>query len=153
MQKKTRPLSIKKILSTQPGPLLDLYLHTVNIAIVQEKLHACLPATLREHVLVANYDNRTLHLHTDNAAWATKLRFQIPDILELARHHDILSDLQTIRIRVAPAQGTPARVKKPPKLSPKDAQLLNDAGQSITDRKLRHALMRLAKNNGDRTET
>jgi len=112
MQKKTSPLSIKKILSRQSGPLLGLYSHAVNIARLQEKLHARLPDTLREHVLVANYDDLTLYLHTESAAWATKLRFNIPAIREIARKHCRLHNLQTVRIKVAPSQHKAATDKK-----------------------------------------
>ena len=98
-------------------------------------------------MLVANYNHLTLHLHADSAAWATKLRFKTPAILEIARNHCMLSDLQNIRIKVAPpAQVKPATTAKPHRLSAKSKQLLNEAGRAIADPKLRHALMHLARN-------
>lgn len=146
MQKKTSPLSIKDIISNQSGPLRDLYSRTVDIAILQEKLYSYLPRPLQEHIVAVSYNNFTLHLHTDNAAWATRLRFKIPEILEIARNKCLLTKLQTIRIKVAPSQDTLTTTRKSCKLSTKTTKLLEHTAQSIADPELRAVFIRLSKN-------
>ena len=146
MIKKSHPLLIKDIISRQNSPLLDLYSRTIDIANLQKKLYKHLPVTIRENVTVASYNNLTLNLFTHNAAWATRLRFKIPEIMDIARNECLLHDLQTIRIKVAPVSSELLPTKKPNKISTKTAKLLKNTGETIADPQLRDAFIRLSQN-------
>ncbi len=146
MQKKTRPASVAEILSRPSGPLRTLYSRSLDTEKLQEKLQAHLPGTLREHIVAVSYHNSTLHLYTDNAAWATRLRFQRAEILSLARDECLLTDLQGIRIRIAPTQDPPSTARRSCRLSANSARLLEDTARAIADPALRAALLRLSGN-------
>lgn len=82
-----------------------------------------LESTLAKHCSLAKMEKDQLTVIADNAAWATKLRFTIPDILKNLHIQPEFKSTKSIKILVATAQSTPpvdlAKIKR----SPKNAQL------------------------------
>jgi hypothetical protein len=122
-----------------------LYQHSSDLHLFQEKLKAKLPSPLSDHFVLANIDKKTLTIHTDSPAWAARLRFMTPDILNHAREICSPYAPQTIRIKVT--LPIPTIKKSPTKmnLSAKSAQLILETANSITDPELRNALIRLSR--------
>ena len=136
---------ITAFLSDRSGPFAALSAHATAISDLQKKLCSYLPDDLSEHVTVANFNNKSLCLHTDSAAWATRLRFKIPELLHIMRDHCGLTSMQNIRIKVIPPQIQNTTLDNRPVLSEKTAHLLQDIGESTTDPELRDALLRLSR--------
>ena len=124
--------------------LSNLCNHIEKLSKLQIKLCSQLDSPLNQHVTVADYQQKTLVLHTDSPAWAAKLRFKTPDILVVLKND--LTDIQTIRIKVIPTN--PATTKPPPstKISPDTANLIRQVADNIPDTALRSVLFNIAKN-------
>ena len=65
-------------------------------------LRALLPATLRRGISGANLRGSTLTLFCDNGALATRLRFQLPTLLEALRELADYAAVEDIKVRVVP---------------------------------------------------
>jgi len=59
-----------------------------------------LPAVLRPEVKVAVTRGDTLVLTATSAVWATRLRYEVPELLERARESKSLAHIQRIQVRV-----------------------------------------------------
>ena len=103
---KTRNLSTRQFnqLISSSKQLNNLYTHAKNIRTINEKLHNHLVASLASHCTVAKYSDTTLTVYADTSAWASRLRYCIPDILDYARQECGLTSLKSIRINVSPNQ-------------------------------------------------
>ena len=62
-----------------------------------------LSVELQTHCCVANYAGGCLSLAVDSGAWATPLRYAIPDLLERLRSLPEFTTLQNIRCLVEPS--------------------------------------------------
>ncbi len=138
-------VAIQSLLGGSDGMLADFHKRAAKIQVFQEKIKAILPPPLCDHYILANIDKNTVTLHTDNSAWAARLRFKTPDILNCVQALCDVDPPQTIRIKVVPPVSQPAHPKRKLNLSSKNAQLIRDTAQSITDSALRDALIRLSQ--------
>jgi hypothetical protein len=102
---------------------------------------------LRPHCLHATLDGGRLWLLTDGSAWASRLRFAVPELLAgLCAQGMVATEA---RVRIAPAEGLNARVdgaRGVPRLSQATVRHLKVAAQTIDDADLAAALLRLAGN-------
>lgn len=78
---------------------------TLDTLTARVRLH--LPAPLRCHCRVVNIEDRVLVLAADSSAWAMKLRFQAPTLIEALRASTDLAALQTVRVIVTPLTFNP----------------------------------------------
>ncbi|MFT5132029.1 MAG: hypothetical protein ACI9SC_000492 [Gammaproteobacteria bacterium] len=141
-------VSIQHLLDENNGTLAALYKHTAQLQVYQEKLKTTLPPPLCDHFILANIDADSLTLHTDSSAWAARLRFKTLDILSTVRELCKVDYPHTLRIKVVLPANKPIKPKKRTlKLSSKNAQLIQDTANSITDPVLRDALLRLSQHN------
>ena len=124
--------------------LSSLCHHIEKLRELQVKLCSQLDNPLNQHVIVADYLQKTLVLHTDNPAWAAKLRFKTPDILAFLKHD--LTDVQTIRIKVIPVSPTTTKPRPVTKISMDTANLIRQVADNIPDPALRSVLCNIAKN-------
>ncbi len=110
------------------------------------RVRQALPPPLRGQCLQASVSAAKLTLVTGSAAWATRLRFMAPDILQgLA---DKWPGLRECRVRIRPiATGTP-RQEDPSRagatLSPAAVSHLISAAEGLSDPALAAALRQLA---------
>jgi len=139
------PEEINSILAHKTDTVSALYHHALKLIELQNQLKALIPAPLDEHVTIANCRNGILTVHTDSAAWAARLRFEVPSMLE--KLNDISPDahLQTIRIKVRPSERIPAPAIRKLSISDDTARLLRDVAESLSDPELRASLLRLSR--------
>jgi hypothetical protein len=138
------PLAIRDLLSRRSVRLLQLHQHASELARLRQALQQVLPTPLRDHFMVAAFDQHTLVLITDGTAWAARLRYQIPGLRAVAREHCGLPGLKSIRIRVAVPDSRPRSVRRRLRLSPRAAESLRRSAESTTDDALRASLLRLS---------
>jgi len=110
-------------------------------------LRALLPAELCSECQVANVRDHVLTVHINNAAWATRFRFQVPELLpELNRLADF-AGVREVRIKVVPAGAAapadPVLARRDRQLP--DAELLRSFADSLDYGELREAVLRLAR--------
>ena len=116
--------------------------HIEKLDALQTKLRDYLDPPLNKHVIIADYRQKTLVLHTDSAAWATKLRYRTPELLALFR--DDLPGLRSIRIKNPPVETTVEKTRHAAKASPDTVDTIRQVADRITEPPLRSVLLRIA---------
>jgi len=146
-----KPATFTSLLNDKNSTLGRLYLHAGYLAHLEKKLCLFLDSPLNTHCSVANFSNDTLVLHSDSAAWAAKLRYNIPAILNYMQNECNLTTLKTIRIKIKlPEHSTQSEsVEQKPVMSKASANFLNQAAAAMSDDDLRLSLLKLVKHNHD----
>jgi len=110
-----------------------------------DQLRALLPQDLASECRVANVRDQVLTVHINNAAWATRLRFLIPGLLEnLVRLADFTA-VNDIRLKVVPvASKSISAAEAAQEIRPPDRAPLLELANGIDDAGLRYAILRLA---------
>ena len=146
MAKHPRP--IENLLQSA-GPLRQLGRRLAAQQALLQRVRQLLPEHLAPHCQAAILSEQRLTLYAASPAWASRLRYQGPDLQRrLQPEHP---DLNQVRIRVAGAEvaGPP----KPPAvpatpLSANNQRLLQATAEGQTDPALRAALLRLSRHGG-----
>jgi hypothetical protein len=139
------PKSINDIIRARSRTLSSLYEHVASILSCQGKLRSELGLPLAEHLVVADISRETLTLHTDSPAWASRLRYNIQNILKIARCNCDPGGFKSVRIKVVirDTDDTPKRQISHP--SEHTITLIDQTARSIKDHNLRASLLSLAR--------
>lgn len=137
-------IPVSSYLSGNSG-LGQLVQHSARLRELEHKLVDHLGPPLDQHCRIANYADTTLTLHTDSPAWAAKLRFITPDILNYMRSRCHLHNIRTVRIRVLLPDSNPVSAPRHLKLSHTAADHLRSVALSMTDEGLHQSLLRLSE--------
>jgi hypothetical protein len=132
--------------------LNKLYTHAKDIYALNEKLQKHLAPSLISHCSVANYSEETLTINAETSAWASKLRYGVPDILSYAKNECGLSKLKSVRIKVSPSHKNTAQsnlstmlpVRKA-SLSKESADFIKSVATSIKDPALHKSILKISK--------
>ena len=102
---------------------------------------------LADHCTIANIREGTLVLEIDNGSWATRLRFETPDLLQLIRKQPGLESITDIEFYVKPSEKE-AEGKTTPSItmSEHSATCLKQSASTIQDETLKEMLLNLAEN-------
>ena len=118
------PSQVSELLSEpQSGALGGLLRRARALLQLERLIKGAVDPSLADHFKVANVRDQKLVLLTPGAAWATRLRMQAPQILELLRVAGV-SDVQDIEIRVAPLPTEPVDQRRSRPLTPAASQAL-----------------------------
>lgn len=124
----------------------DLVKKTLHLAQLNQVFRSILPAHLREHATLARLDEGGWVVQTDSSAWATRLRYALPELRKPLEQHLGIA-LPRPRIRIAP----PAVPKAPPPPSRRmtvtahTVSVLESAAHNVADLRLGAAILRLAE--------
>lgn len=118
--------------------------HIGKINELQVILYKYLEYPLNNHVTVADYQKKTLVLHTDSAAWAAKLRYRTPAVLKVFKND--LPGIRTIRIKVVPSAPLNQASHQAEQITPETACAIRQMADKIEDTALRSALYSIAEN-------
>ncbi len=116
--------------------------HIEQLGKLQTKLDDYLEPPLNEHVIIADYRQKTLVFHADSAAWATKLRYRTPEILKLFKND--LPGIRTIRIKNPPVETREQTTRHAARASSDTVDTIRQVAGRIDDPPLRSALLRIA---------
>lgn len=114
------------------------YLQQIN-----ELLKLELDPILLAHCCVANLRDNILILEIDSSAWATRLRFLAPSLLQKLRVHKPLHQLQEIQWYIRPKQ-TVSKPNEPLVLSKDNSEFIAAVATHIENENLKTALRKLA---------
>lgn len=109
-------------------------------------------ADLAKHSFIANQRDDVLIIEVDNAAFATRLRYNIPEIILQLREEKEFLFLKKIEWYICPSLAlSPRRKKEKRKLFLSDSviRLLNNTAENMANEKLRKALLKLARKEGE----
>lgn len=110
------------------------------------QLRAFLPGELGSSCQVANVRDHLMAVHICNAAWATRFRFLIPDLLPRLNQLADFAAVREIRIRVAPvADLASAHHAHAVERAPPDAEVLSALADTLEYGDLKDAILRLAR--------
>ena len=142
-----KPNRIGNLLHTDTGILRKLIQHLNFLKGIEQKLASFLGHPLCEHYIIANYANDTLVVYADTPSWASRIRYNTPQIMFFLQNECGLDSLKTIRIKVTPfssVQSTPLPDKRW-KLDKHTASLISRSASSITDETLKCLLLKISK--------
>lgn len=139
------PRSIAKILE-QVGnsDLRSLTARGRQIADLEHQILACLPAELSGNCRVGGISDGCLRLFTATPAWASRLRFEAPQLLQILARLGITS-VRSVQVRITPAASASSAPVHSVRLSQDNAKLLEQTARAIRDPRLAQALARLAR--------
>jgi len=138
--------SLLNWLQHHSGPLNVLLSRVGLLRRITAAVRDALPASVANHCLAANIDGDTLVVGCDSSAWAAKLRYHIPQLLERLKARTDLPALSQIRVRVQPLHEERARTEyRRFYMSEHSAALITSIADNTADPELKAALHRLSK--------
>jgi len=123
-----------------------LYSHAQQINKLNVILQKSLPLQFSNHCHLANITQDKIIVHTDNASYASLLRFQAVTICNALSAH-LPEPIHKLDVKVRPKEAITQNVQHAAlHVSTKTAVLLNNTADSIENGPLKTALNNLAKN-------
>ena len=135
--------SIRYCLNKQ---LSDICQQSLLLEELSRKLVQLLPPNLANQCQVGNFNKGCLLLTTTNAAWASQLRYAIPELRDSLRKEAGMYQLSSIKIAVIDAHGSYKKPTQPKKhvLSEKTKATIISESQQCSYEPLKKALLHLA---------
>ena len=139
--------SLECLFSSSNPMFREMISHVYELESLNQALWQYLDPSLKEHCHVANLRNYTLYIQADSPAFATMIRFALPDLLASLKKHPGLSGLQAIELSIiSPKTEAPKPKAKPiSPLSDESAQCLSETAKTIENKGLKNILMKLAR--------
>jgi hypothetical protein len=112
------------------------------------EFRSLIDAELAPHCHISGLDETVLCIYVDSAAWATRLRFQIPQLIPvLRRSNPVFSKLDNVQVKILTQRGDTRQPQPPPGpvMSLENSNIINSLSESIDDPSLQQALLRLAR--------
>lgn len=138
--------SISRCLNKQ---LLDLCQRSMQLEELSNKVTQLLPDNLATSCKVGSFSKGCLVLTTSNAAWASQLRYAIPDLRDKLRKDAGMYQLSSIKIQIVePSVDYEKPSPSPHNLTDKAKATIISESEQCTYQPLRKALLHLA--NGEK---
>ncbi len=133
---------INRCLNTR---LIQICQRTVQLEELTSKLYNYLPSPLQDHCHVGSFNRGCLVIVASNPAWASQLRYSLPELRDKLRIEAGIYQLSSIKVTIATAEATHS-VKRPkaPLLSTKARDVITAGGDQCHYLPLRKALHQLA---------
>jgi hypothetical protein len=135
---------IRKLLNTQ-GTLTQLRQALAQQQKLLQTVRDCLPSPLNDQLQAAVLNGRTLSLMVHSPVWASRLRYQAPQLLRQLRQQGLT--IEQIRPRITPAVGITRKTKhrQVEAMSPGSAKALSQVAETLEAGPLQDALRRLSR--------
>jgi len=144
---KHKILPISSILNNEQCSFAALYKKANSIQETDRNLKKLLDPSLKDKFELANINADAAILLVSSSAWATRLRYNIPTILNAFNKQLNFTSIKTIRIKIKKTiSENPVLIKKPIYLSNNSAQFLNDIATSFNDPELSKCFLNISKN-------
>ena len=139
---------IDSLLSSNQHPasaLARLLGHAARQDAWTAQLRALLPQELASECRVGNVRDHVLTVHINNAAWATRLRFLVPELLQSLNRLADFTTVTEIRLKVVPLVSAARQITHiDSSVRPPDAVPLLELASHVDSAGLRDAILRLA---------
>ena len=144
---KNKTLQISSLLTDDHCSFAALYKKANSIQEIDRNLKKLLDPSLKDKFELANINADAAVLLVSSSAWATRLRYNIPAILNAFNNRLNFTSIKTVRIKIKKSiSENSASIKKPIYLSNNSAQFLNDVANSFDDPELRKCFLNISKN-------
>ena len=120
---------------------------------VQQFIHSFMDPELAAKIIVAKWEHDELVLLAESPAWAAKIRYLVPLMLDNFARNNTFNSIKSIRIRNVTYDRLEVDSHILPKHPPSSQALetINNFAESIEDEALSNALKRLAKTTGGKS--
>ena len=146
MNTANKSLPIGSILKNKKTAVSNLYKKGLAIRELDQKLKKILDSSLSQHVELANIKDDIAILLADNSSWATRLRYNIPTILDAFNNQLNQTAVKTIRIKVKKTIVNPTVTEnKSIHISALTAEFLDDSAKNFNDPELRNCLEKISR--------
>lgn len=131
--------------------LVEICQRNIQLEELNVKLHAYLPAPLNTHCQIGSFNKGCLVIVVNDAAWASQLRYMLPELRDKLRKEAGIYQLSSINISIIPEISSQQSTKKieTPKLSAKARAVIMESEKQCSYQPLREALYKLAKEKSD----
>ncbi len=135
---------INRFLNTR---LIDICQRTVLLEELNSKLNGYLPPSLQAHCQVGSFNSGCLVIVTRDPAWASQLRYILPELRDRLRKEAGIYQLSSIKITITPIETHPLKkiLDTTPQLSPKAREAIIAGGDQCNYEPLKQALHHLAE--------
>ena len=132
--------------------LQDIFAHAKKMLALSDEVKKYLPPHLIKHFAVSNFNKGCLLLNTNNAVWASELRYYLPTLRDQLRKKSGLYQLTNIKIIVVNhSLYEPTKKKFEHHLSSVTRGIIYNAGTQCNYKPLRDALYKLANTETSRS--
>ena len=126
-----------------PWPLMETAHRLLQL---ERRVAGALEPELRRHCRVAGLRGDELMLLASSPAWATRLRYAAPALIERLRDSGVVPRIRNIQVRVQMESGPQPGPRHPPaRLSRASGELIEATALGLGPGTLREALLRLAR--------
>ena len=140
-------LPISKLFKDENFSIAELCKKANSIQEINQKLKTYLDPSLHDHFDLANIKTDSVVILVNSSTWATRLRYNIPAILDALNNQLNFTSIKTVRIKVKTLiPETSSKAKNPISLSKSSAQILLDTADNLSDPDLRECFLKLSKN-------
>lgn len=136
-----RPKSVRRLLKDRPT-LKFLELEISAQKALLENVRRLLPKDLANHCVAAQKRDQQLILHADSPVWATRLRYNTPQLLDLMKPSH--PTLRQVKVKLVLPQSVSRRTLPGPHHSDFAAAIIHDSAEDTKHPQLREALERLS---------
>jgi hypothetical protein len=144
---KNKTIPVINLLNDKHSSLAALLEKASSIQATDRKIKKLLDPTLKDKFELANINADVAVILVNSSAWATRLRYNIPIILDILNKDLNYTSIKTVRIKIKKAiPENPVLNKKPNSISANSAQFLNDVANNFNDPELRACILKLSKN-------
>ena len=145
--KKNKTLPISTLLQDKHSFFAGLCKKANSFQEIDHKLKKLLDPSLQDNFELATIKADIVILLVSSSAWATRLRYNIPAILDALNNQLNFTSIKTVRIKIKkPILDNPTSNKKQIYLSDNSAQFLNEVANNFNDPQLRACILKLSKN-------
>ena len=141
--------SLDKLFEEAHDDLAILVTRTRQLKRLTTIFRAYTDSELAPHCYISNIEDSGLIVYVDSAAWATRLRFQVPQLIPLLRQSNpVFAKVENIKVKVLTlnSEVSPRPLQRTgPTMSIDNANGINTLSESIDDTELQQALRRLAR--------
>ncbi len=144
---KNKSLPISSLLNDEHCSFSALYKKANSIQETDRNLKKLLDPSLTDNFELANINADTAILLVSSSAWATRLRYNIPAILDALNNQLNFTTIKTVRIKVKTLiPETSPKAENKISLSESSAQTLLSVADNFNDPELRECFVKLSKN-------
>lgn len=145
--KKNISLPVSKLFKDKSLSINELCQKASLIQKVEQKLKKCLDPSLHDYFELANIKTDSVVILVNSPTWATRLRYNIPAILDALNNQLNFTTIKTVRIKVKTLIPEPsAKTENKICLSESSAQILRNVADNFNDSELRECFIKLSKN-------
>lgn len=141
--------SLDKLFEEAHDDLAILVTRTRQLRRLTAILRKHLDSELAPHCYLSGIERATLTVFVDSAAWATRLRFQAPNLIPaLQQANPAFANVQGLKVKVLTQSGDPNPTPPEPagpSMSSDNANIINSLADCVDDPDLQQALHRLAQ--------